>query len=91
CIDFVNNENENKNFICKHNIAAFLVYIDMLQRKIKQQEIDRKKKEEELDPSTQIIKIANEKLSQNRKVNLEMTLTKQNSNIGNYYQVSFKI
>ncbi|MDO7205922.1 hypothetical protein Q5M85_19360 [Paraclostridium bifermentans] len=37
CIDFVNNENENKNFICKHNIAAFLVYIDMLQRKIKQQ------------------------------------------------------
>lgn len=91
CIDFVNNENENKNFICKHNIAAFLVYIDMLQRKIKQQKIDRKKKEEELDPSTQIIKIANEKLSQNRKVNLEMTLTKQNSNIGNYYQVSFKI
>ena len=91
CIDFVNNKNKSKNFICKHNIATFLVYIDMLQRKIKQQKLDKKKKEEELDPSTQIIKIANEKLSQNRKVNLEISITKQNSNIANYYQVNFKI
>lgn len=91
CIDFVNNKNDNENFICKHNIATFLVYIDMLQKKIKQQKIDRKKKEEELEPSTQMLKIANEKLSQNRKVNLELSLVKKDSNIGMYYQVSFKI
>ena len=91
CIDFINNENSNENFICKHNVATFLVYIDMLQRKIKKQKLEKKKKEEELSPSNQIIKISNEKLSQKRKVNIEVILNQASANIGNYYQVSFKI
>lgn len=91
CIDFVNNEAENSNFICKHNVATFLLYIDILQKQIKKQKLDKKKKEQELDPAKQIIKLAKERLTQNRKVNLEVNINKKEGNIGKYYQVSFKI
>ncbi|MGL5755788.1 MAG: SNF2-related protein [Paraclostridium sp.] len=91
CMDFVNNEGENANFICKHNVATFLLYIDMLQKQIKKQKLDKKKKEQELDPAKQIIKLAKERLTQNRKVNLEININKKEGNIGKYYQVGFKI
>ncbi|WP_373601060.1 DEAD/DEAH box helicase [Paraclostridium bifermentans] len=91
CIDFVNNEATNKNFICKHNVATFLFYIDILQKQIKKQKLEKKKKEDELDPSKKILKLAKEKLTQNRKVNLKVYLTQKENGVGKYYQVSFKI
>ena len=91
CIDFINNEGENSNFICKHNVATFLLYIDMLQKQIKKQKQDKKKKEKELDPSKQIIRLAKERLTKSRKINIDVYLSQKKGNIGTYYQVSFKI
>jgi SNF2 family DNA or RNA helicase len=91
CMDFVNNEGDNPNFICKHNIATFLLYIDILQKQIKEQKIAKKKKVQALDPSNRILKLAKEKLTQNRKVNLDVFINKKEGSIGSYYQVSFKI
>ena len=91
CIDFVNNETENSNFICKHNIASFLLYIDTLQKQIKQQKLDKKKKAQELEPSKQMLKLAKERLTQNKKVNLDVYLSKKEGSIGTYYQATFKI
>ncbi|MFR9068924.1 MAG: SNF2-related protein [Paraclostridium sp.] len=91
CIDFVNNEAENSNFICKHNIASFLLYIDTLQKQIKQQKLDKKKKAQELDPAKQMLKLAKERLTQNKKVNLDVYLSKKEGRIGTYYQTNFKI
>ncbi|EPZ62561.1 hypothetical protein H477_5260 [[Clostridium] sordellii ATCC 9714] len=90
CIDFINNEGENSNFICKHNVATFLLYIDMLQKQIKNRN-KIKRKGKELDPSKQIIRLAKERLTKSRKINIDVYLSQKKGNIGTYYQVSFKI
>ena len=91
CIDFKNNEYENSKFICKHIVATFLLYIENLQKEIKQAKLEKKKKEEEQDPSNQILSIVEQKLNQKERLTIEVYLDKKENQKTTYYQAYFKI
>lgn len=100
CLDFKGNIDFNSNYICKHTAATFFRFIELLERKIREESEQNNKlnkesefRKVEIDYADVLLKEL-EKANNNEieKINLEINLSRKSYFRGNeFYEADFRI
>lgn len=100
CTDFISNTDFNSNYICKHVAAAFLRFIELLEKKLKEESEKNNKLNKVIELKKVEVNYADillnnlDRLNSNslEKIDLEVTLSRKSYFRGNeFYEADFRI